>query len=161
MNSLPLTSIVEAAAECSSIYESYSTRLQTLSALALVNRTFYQLAQPLLPLEIFVKVKDSEHLEDSKVPDKLKDLLKNDLSHKTIKLTFESLDGTYFCRVPQLDEFSNLKALRLVDCYDISLRTFQSHQREFPFVISVSEPQMNHLGSFLRSHETRPRRDKR
>jgi hypothetical protein len=139
MNSLPpelVSSIIESAAECSSIYESYKARLQNLSALALVNRTFYQLAQPLLPLEIFVKVKDPEHLEDSKVPDKLKDLVKNDLSHKTIKLTLESLDGTYFYRVSQLNESSNLKALRLVNCWDISLRTFQSHQRKLPFVIS-------------------------
>ncbi|GAA5838882.1 hypothetical protein JCM3766R1_004237 [Sporobolomyces carnicolor] len=52
MNSLPtelLSTIIEYAATCDSTEESYQSRLEVLSSLALVNRTLHQIAQPLLP----------------------------------------------------------------------------------------------------------------
>jgi hypothetical protein len=137
MNTLPpelLSSIIESAAECSSIYESYEERLQTLTALALVNRNFYHIAQPLLPQKVYLRKWGSEDLEDPEVTDKLKHLTRNGISLKTDSFTFENHSENYFDSPaidspPKLDEFSNLKVLRLVNCRDISLRTFQSYQR--------------------------------
>lgn len=60
MNSLPpelLTSIVRIAAHCDSTEESNRSRLETLSSLARVNRTFHRLARPLLARKIVVASK--------------------------------------------------------------------------------------------------------
>ncbi|GAA5986005.1 hypothetical protein JCM5350_005494 [Sporobolomyces pararoseus] len=63
MNSLPpelLLSIIGIAADCSSTYESYRARLRTLSALTLVDRQFHQIAQPLLPQQLYFRNSDDE-----------------------------------------------------------------------------------------------------
>jgi hypothetical protein len=133
MNSLPpelLSSIIELAAKCTSFYDSYKDRIRTLSALALVNRTFYQFAQPLLPQKVYLKKEDfSEGLEGMEVSAMLESFMKTGLAHKTISLAFENLFRSYAHCIPLLDKFLNLKEMRLEDCRDISFKTLQIHRR--------------------------------
>lgn len=58
MNSLPtelLSTIIDYAASCDSTEESYRSRLELLSSLALVNRALHQIAQPLLSRKVIIK----------------------------------------------------------------------------------------------------------
>jgi hypothetical protein len=137
MNSLPpelVSSIIESAAECSSIYESYEERLQTLSALALVNRTFYQFAQPLLPLRIYFKQRTIEYeatdSQDTEIVEtdpfeEFEDFMDNQLSQKVMSFAYEHIRRTDLYSLHKIDGFSNLEEVRLADCCDMSLQTFR------------------------------------
>jgi len=141
MNSLPpelLSSIIESAAECTSIYESCKARLQTLSALALVNRTFYQLAQPLLPLRIYLKQRTIEYeatdSQDTEIvetdpKEEFENLMEDEMSHKVTSLAFQPARSAWCYSLLRLYGFSNLTEIRLIDCCDMSLKTFGGQQR--------------------------------
>ncbi|GAA5965922.1 hypothetical protein JCM3765_006489 [Sporobolomyces pararoseus] len=127
MNSLPpelLSSIVDLAADCSSIYDSWNTRMETLLALTLVNKVFHGIAQPLLPQKFFFKE------DDNVVGEPFEDFMRSGVTAKIESLTFEPKFEAYYYKLPMLLGFENVTELKVKSCADMSLQTFEAHQRK-------------------------------
>ncbi|GAA5965894.1 hypothetical protein JCM3765_006480 [Sporobolomyces pararoseus] len=124
MNSLPpelLSSIVDLAADCSSIYKSWDTRMETLLSLTLVNKVFHGIAQPLLPQKFFFK--ESDYV----VEEPFEELMKSGVTNKIKSLTLEPKFKTNLYNLPILFGFENLTEFRVEGCRAMSLQTFQAH----------------------------------
>jgi hypothetical protein len=97
MNSLPpelISSILESAAECNS-FDSYKSRQRTLSALSLVNRTFYSFAQPLLLQKVYLKKEEDVRELLASVSRKQAAISFMYLSYGTLSIPYEFHD---FCQ---------------------------------------------------------------
>ena len=130
MNSLPpelLLSIIELAADCSSIYQSYRARLKTLSALTLVNRQFHQIAQPLLPQQLHFQSRNEEDVLS-------KSCAFQEVQKATDKIGFStSLSG-------QSGNFAKLKELRLYGLALSGLASLRNQQLQYCF-FPIAKPQ--------------------
>ncbi|GAA5965356.1 hypothetical protein JCM3765_004869 [Sporobolomyces pararoseus] len=125
MNSLPpelLSSIVDLAADCSSIYDSWDTRMDTLLYLTLVNRQFHGIAQPLLPQQLYLKGID--HLAGEAL---LKKFVGSGLTTKVKSLTFELKLGAYYHNLRMLSGLENLTELRVKSFGEMSLQALEAH----------------------------------
>lgn len=120
MNSLPpelLSSIIEIATDCSSIYDSYRARLETLSALALVNHQFHEIAQPLLPRTLYVRKQGEESA------------FWNHCSYEEAqRLTWEIGVSNLGQSSTQLVDFAKLKELRICDSTLVRLEILGNHK---------------------------------
>ena len=119
MNSLPpelLSSIIEQAAQCDSYYDSYRSRLRNLSALSLVNRTFRELAQPLLPQKVWFE--NENELEEFKKIGKMEEVA---------SLKYEHKEKNY-CR-QNFERFSFMTELRIRKVYEFDIMSLTEHQR--------------------------------
>ncbi|GAA5986615.1 hypothetical protein JCM5350_008318 [Sporobolomyces pararoseus] len=118
MKSLPpelLLQIIELAAECSSLYQSYKLRLRALSALTLVNRQFHQIAQPLLPQQLHFQSRNKEDVLS-------KSCVFQEVQKATDKIGFStSLSG-------QSGNFAKLKELRLYGLALSGLASLSNHK---------------------------------
>ncbi|GAA5965929.1 hypothetical protein JCM3765_006492 [Sporobolomyces pararoseus] len=120
MNSLPpelLSSIIESAVECSSLYDSYKARLKTLSALTLVNRQFHEIAQPLLPQQLYFRYRWEEAA-----------FSENGRTGEVLKLVSEVGPSSSIYPSLQSGDFAGLKELRLFDCGQVPLLSLSGHK---------------------------------
>ncbi|GAA5964700.1 hypothetical protein JCM3765_004359 [Sporobolomyces pararoseus] len=118
MNSLPpelLSSIVEQAAQCDSTYDSYRLRIRSLSALSLVNRTFRQLAQPLLPQKVWFR-KENEVEEFRKIGKMV----------QVASLRYEQAENIVCTR--SFEGFSFMTELRVRKVNDFDIMALNGHQ---------------------------------
>ncbi|GAA5997939.1 hypothetical protein JCM5350_000041 [Sporobolomyces pararoseus] len=125
MTSLPpelLSSIVNLAADCSSTYESWDDRMDTLLSLTLVNKTFHGIAQPLIPEKFFFKE------DDDVVGEPFEDFMRCRTTVNIKSLTFEPKLEAFCYKLPILFGFDNLTELRVQCCGDMSLQTFKAHR---------------------------------
>ncbi|GAA5972395.1 hypothetical protein JCM3765_007359 [Sporobolomyces pararoseus] len=117
MNSLPpelLSSIIESAVECSSLYDSYKARIKTLSALTLVNRQFHEIAQPLLPQKVYFRHRWEEAaFSKGRSTGEVFDLVADLPNHG---LVYQSLG-----------DFARLRELRIVACGGVPLWRLSDH----------------------------------
>ncbi|GAA5894344.1 uncharacterized protein JCM6883_003794 [Sporobolomyces salmoneus] len=112
-----LSIIVQHAAECDSTHDSYKKRLGTLSALSLVNRTFREIAQPLLVQKVVCRNPDELlAISDTGVTNKVRSLTYGEV------LKFSGI----FCSMGQ---FVNLTRLRVM-YRSFDLQRLGEHQRE-------------------------------
>ncbi|GAA5894213.1 uncharacterized protein JCM6883_003751 [Sporobolomyces salmoneus] len=107
------SAIINHAAESDSFYGSYKVRLRTLSSLSLVNRTFHDFSQPLVPQKVYCR--------DSK---RLKKILQGDVAEKVRSLTCNH--GRVLELIP-FSRFVNLLELRL-DVPYIVMKPIGGHQ---------------------------------
>ncbi|GAA5986608.1 hypothetical protein JCM5350_008315 [Sporobolomyces pararoseus] len=125
MNSLPpelLSSIIELAADCTSVYESWDTRMDTLLSLTLVNKTFHNIAQLLIPEKFFFRE------DDDVVGEPFEEFMRSEVTTNIKSLAFEPQRGAYCYNLPILFGFENLTQLRLKLCTKMSLQTFKAHR---------------------------------
>ncbi|GAA5981109.1 hypothetical protein JCM5350_007158 [Sporobolomyces pararoseus] len=115
---------MEQAAHCDSSYDSYRSRLRTLSALSLVNRIFRDLAQPLLPQKVWLK--EENEMEEFKRIGKTEEVANLRHEHKEKKFCRQNFEGFSFMtefrigntarfNITTLDQHQHLKRLALED----------------------------------------------
>ncbi|GAA5986000.1 hypothetical protein JCM5350_005492 [Sporobolomyces pararoseus] len=134
MNSLPpelLSSIIELAADCTSVYESWDTRMDTLLSLTLVNKTFQNIAQLLIPEKFFFKE------DDDVVGEPFEKFMRSEVTTNIKSLAFEPKLEAYCYKLPILFGFENLTELRVKCCGDMSLQTFKAHRRTLQSVFAA------------------------
>ncbi|GAA5981163.1 hypothetical protein JCM5350_007181 [Sporobolomyces pararoseus] len=143
MNSLPpelLSSIIEQAAHCDSTYDSYRSRLRTLSALSLVNRILRDLAQPLLPQKVwFQKENEFERFRLSGMTEKVARLNCN-------------FDSNLFNN-PNSQGFSFMKELRICDSRRFNIAALDQHHHLKRFALeSTTFNLANGIADFALPH---------